>query len=252
MPPIWVHFGFGLAGAFLVGWYVRQGRPNANPLLPWFGWGLVWGAVIPDTDLLVASAVSAVRGFDTGYGEFIHRTVTHGWPLVIVLTGVGSWAWLLAKKSWGALLAGMGLGIGVFHILPDLFYLVAVKFWAPFTFHEFGPLGPLDQDRFTDHENNVINGIDFLGESLYYVGVAALAVRMGTATRFTRGLRWWALANAVIFLPLLLFVATRVSYDDFLIWIYAPGLPFIALSTAVLPYMARQTFLAVGGRRETS
>lgn len=252
MPPIWVHFGFGLAGAFLVGWRVRKGGADAVLFLPWFGWGLVWGAVIPDTDLLVASAVSAIRGFDTSYGEFIHRTVTHGWPLVLLLAAVGFSAWLLRRKTWGAVVAGIGVGIGVFHIFPDLFYLVAVKFWAPFSFAEYGPFGPLYQDRFTDSQNNVINGLDFLGESIYYLVVVALAVRTQTATRFTHSLRWWAIVNAVIFLPLLLFVATRVSYDDFLIWIYAPGLPFIAVSTAVLPFMARNTFLAVSGRRETS
>lgn len=245
MPPIWVHFGFSLGGVAALGALSRRGMIPGR-VASWLGLGLVIGAVGPDADLVASSLASALSGFDTSSGKFIHRTVTHGLPLVAVLLVAAAALWK-RRPAAASLALGTGLGIGLLHVLPDLFYLVPVKLWAPLSFHEVGPYGPVVKERFTDAQNNVINGLDFLGDSLSYLAVWAWARRLGTASTFTRALPWLAAANAAIFVPLTIFVAPRTSYDAFLIWIYAPGLAFIIVSTVLIPWKARATFWRAAG-----
>lgn len=250
MPPIWVHFFFALAFCVLVSLWARKYRPE-SPFLPFLIWGIMWGSVGPDADLLVASAASLATGFDTSSGKFIHRTVTHGLPLVGLLLVAGALLWLAKRPRAGPFVVGLGVGVGVFHIVPDLFYLVPLKFLAPFSFAEFGPYALGGRhfwlSDFNDVQNNVINGLDFAGDSLIYLATWALARRFGVETRFTRILPWFALANALVFLPLVVFVAPRVSYDTFLIYAYAPGVVFIAVSTLFVPWKARAVFQRLPG-----
>jgi hypothetical protein len=248
VPPIWLHFGLSLAACAGIGEVARR-QPH-RPWLPWIGYGLVVGAVGPDTDLILSSLATAVSGFDTTVGKDLHRTFTHGVALVAVLLLAGAALWT-RRPRLAPLLVGTGIGVAALHILPDLFYLVPVKVWAPFSMHEVGPYGPIDKANFTAAENNAINAIDFLGESASLLGSWWLARRAGLADRFTRSLPWLAGLNAAIFLPLLILVAPHTTYDQFLIWAYVPGIVFIVVVTVLVPWRLREAFLVLGGKRRS-
>ena len=245
VPPIWVHFGLGLAGCALVGRFVKK------PWAPWLGWGLVWGSVAPDTDLIVADIASLATGFDTHVGKAIHRSVTHGFPIVAALVILGAVLWAARRPRAGPFFVGMGSAILLFHLTPDLFYLVPLKPFAPFDWREVGPYGlpgyHFWKQDFDDFWNNVINGIDFLGESFYYMTGFALAVHYGVKTRFVRWLPWIAGVNFVIFGAIIVIFAGTMTYDGFLIPSYAAGFPFLFVSTLAVPWFLRDTWLRVGG-----
>lgn len=245
VPPIFVHFGLALAACALVGRLAAR-RPE-RPHLAWLGWGLVVGAVAPDADLVLSSLATAAAGFDTSVGKDLHRTFTHSVAMVAALALGAAVLWS-ARPRLAHLLAGSALGVAFLHVTPDLAYLVAVKPWAPFSLAEVGPYGPIVKERFTDAQNNAINAIDFLGESLSLLATWWLLRRIDHPGAFRRWLPWLAAVNAAIFLPLLVFVAPHVSYDAFLIWSYAPGFPFLVVMTILVPWKGRDGFLALGGQ----
>lgn len=245
MPPIFVHFGLALAACALVGKLAAR-RPE-RPHLPWLGWGLVVGAVAPDADLVLSSLATAAAGFDTSVGKDLHRTFTHSVAMVAALALAAAVLWSSRPRA-GHLLAGSALGVAFLHITPDLAYLVAVKPWAPFSLAEVGPYGPIVKERFSDAQNNAINALDFLGESLSMLATWWLLRRIAHPGHLRKWLPWLAVANAAIFLPLLVLVAPHATYDGFLVWAYAPGFPFLVVMTILVPWKARDGFLALGGQ----
>jgi membrane-bound metal-dependent hydrolase YbcI (DUF457 family) len=245
VPPVWVHFGLSLAACVAVGAASR--RLPGRPALPWLGYGLVLGAVVPDTDLILSSLATAAAGFDTEVGKDLHRTFTHSLLTVGLLLAAGGATWARWPRA-GPVLVGSGIGLAFLHMLPDLFYLVPLQPWWPASMEEVGPLGPVNKHHFTDAQNNAINGIDFLGESLSMLAVWLLARRFAARTRFTEALPYLAVANAVVFVALMAFVAPSATYDGFLIWAYAAGFATLVVVTALIPWKGRVVFLALAGQ----
>ncbi len=242
MPPIAVHFALGALAA----WFVARRLPRAEDRGV-AALGLVAGAVMVDADLLASSAAylaSCVDACSVEPGKLVHRTLTHAFPFTIALAlaGVGL---LARRRRWGVFLLAFAASDTVLHILPDAFYLVDVKFLTPFTLDGYH-FGAFRKEALSDAVNNVINGVDFMAESLAWLWVWGASVAYGRENRFTRLLPWFATANFTLYGILTPAFATTATYDEFLVIIYYPGVLNIVISTILVPVLARGVIEAFG------
>lgn len=240
VPPISVHFALGVAAAFLVARRLPR-REDRGPV----ALGLVAGAVMPDADLLVSS-VASLFASGTDVGKLIHRTLTHSIPFAVAIAGAGAWMTRSReKRAWGVGLVAFAAAALALHAVPDLFYLVGVKLLFPFSLAEF-EVGPFRLERFTDAQNNALNGFDFLSESFTWLALWFLAREYGLATRFTRWLPALAAVNFLLYAWETIFIAPTVDYDAFLYWSYYPGVLNIVVSTLLVPILGRRAWMAFG------
>ena len=95
MPPIGIHFlvNFAIAAAATS----LLGSKLPKTVLGAVSFGLVFGSVFPDTDLVVSSLSFAVT-FSTEAGKIIHRTLTHSVFLIILIILIGLAGALLIRK----------------------------------------------------------------------------------------------------------------------------------------------------------
>jgi len=92
--------------------------------------GIVWGSLIPDVDLLISIVIIAAGG---GMQQALapHRTPTHSFLTILALALVGLLLWkTTVSKSVGGGLFGISIGMLV-HIVFDLPYEVVVSFLRP-------------------------------------------------------------------------------------------------------------------------
>jgi len=259
MPPIGIHFllNFAIAGAAT---YVLRSKASKTVLAA-LSYGLIFGSVIPDTDLIVSS-LSFLVTFDTAAAKFIHRTLTHSvfgiGPIILVgLIGL----LLLARKQKKnnkdkfsfknrkylyTFLAALGVGMAI-HTALDLFYLVGVKALFPLSTAEF-LAGPLRKETLSTPLNNLINGIDFMVDTIYFMLVFYLGYRYKTNLKKKRFLPPISIFNLIIFIPLTLIFFSTATYDGFLIIIYIPGVIYIFISTLWVPLYFKITFDRFGTR----
>ncbi len=246
--------------------YVLRNKLGGRALSGIF-FGLILGSVIPDSDLIVSS-LSFLVTFDTATGKLIHRTLTHSLVFIMPVILVGAVGMAIRirdyggdKKKGGDEVRGdergeyifpfiLGLGIALaLHTFLDLFYLVGVKLFFPISLDEFF-IGPFRKEILSTPVNNVINGIDFMSDTIIYMLVFYLCGIYGGM----RKAKWFipiiVVLNLVIFIPLTLIYHGRASYDDFLVILYIPGIFYIALSTLVIPFMFRRTFEAYANRNK--
>lgn len=259
MPPIGIHFlvNFALAGAVT---YVLRSKASKTVLAA-ISYGLIFGAVIPDTDLIV-SCLSFLVTFDTAAGKFIHRTITHSVfgivPIILVgLIGfylfarkqknddVDKFSFINPKYLYTFILA-LGTGM-IIHTTLDLFYLVGVKSLFPLSITEF-LLGPLRKENLSTPLNNIINGIDFMVDTIYFMLVFYLACRYKTNLKRKRYLPYLSAINLIIFIPLTMTFFASATYDGFIIITYIPGVIFIVISTLGVPLCFKDTFDRFGSR----
>jgi membrane-bound metal-dependent hydrolase YbcI (DUF457 family) len=102
--------------------------------------GIVWGSLIPDVDLLISIIIIAAGG-NMQQALAPHRTLTHSFftILAIALIGLLLWKTALSKSVGGGL---FGIAIGMFaHVLFDLPYEVDVSFLWPLISRGSAPSG---------------------------------------------------------------------------------------------------------------
>ena len=106
--------------------------------------GIVWGSIIPDIDLLISIAIIAA-GENTQQALAPHRTLTHSFFTILPLALVGLLLWkTTVSKSAGGGLLGIAMGMFV-HVLFDLPYEVGVSLFWPLTSQRFGLLWSLTE-----------------------------------------------------------------------------------------------------------
>ena len=99
--------------------------------------GIVWGSLIPDVDLLISIIIIAAGG-NMQQALAPHRTLTHSFFTILALALMGLLLWKTAvSKSVGGGLFGIAIGMFV-HVLFDLPYEVGVSFLWPLIFQRFG------------------------------------------------------------------------------------------------------------------
>ena len=258
MPPIGIHFlvNFAVAGALT---YLLRSKVSKTSLGA-LSYGLIFGSVIPDTDLIVSS-LSFLVTFDTAAGKLIHRTLTHSVFGIIPVILVGFIGFLVVRKQknhnldkfsfknrkyFYTFILALGAGMAI-HSFLDLFYLVGVKAIFPLSTTEF-LIGPLRKENLSIPLNNLINGIDFMVDTIYFMLVFFLAYRYRTNLKKKRYLPIFSVINLIIFIPLTLIFFTSATYDGFIIITYIPGVVFIVISTLWVPLYFKNTFDRFGIR----
>jgi membrane-bound metal-dependent hydrolase YbcI (DUF457 family) len=99
--------------------------------------GIVWGSIIPDIDLLISIVIIAAGG-NMQQALAPHRALTHSFFTILALALIGLLLWKTAvNKNVGGGLFGIAIGMFV-HVLFDLPYEVGVSFLWPLTSQRFG------------------------------------------------------------------------------------------------------------------
>jgi membrane-bound metal-dependent hydrolase YbcI (DUF457 family) len=99
--------------------------------------GIVWGSLIPDVDLLISIIIIAAGG-NMQQALAPHRTLTHSFFTILALALIGLLLWKTAvSKSVGTGLFGIAIGMFA-HVLFDLPYEVGVSFLWPLIPQRFG------------------------------------------------------------------------------------------------------------------
>lgn len=99
--------------------------------------GIVWGSIIPDVDLLISIVIIAAGG-NMQQALAPHRTLTHSFFTILALALIGLALWRTGwSRSAGGGLFGIAVGM-LLHVLFDLPYEVGVSFLWPLTSQRFG------------------------------------------------------------------------------------------------------------------
>ncbi len=103
-------------------------------------WGIVFGSIIPDFDILFSMIIYIISG-DLGQSAYIHRTFTHGFLAIGILLLGGFLISRIKEDYKWVFMVSLGIAFGMLtHILYDLLDGY-VAIFAPFTFERFSLTG---------------------------------------------------------------------------------------------------------------
>ncbi|MFW9991120.1 MAG: metal-dependent hydrolase [Candidatus Odinarchaeota archaeon] len=246
MAPTGFH---GLMGIFLSK-FVRS---------PALKTGLVFGSVIPDIDLFGSVLIYVLTSNEELTITF-HRTLTHSFFTIsfIVLAGIlleytGSDLTFDGGKLKLALLL-IGTGSGMFiHVLMDFLYLDGVSALAPLSWDRIHVID-LSFDDFTIASQKKLAAADFQFEALFWLVLWYLAGKKTTddslkikllgrdleITDLRNKVAWLSVTEALLMFGFLLFAFTPVGRNDFIIYMYIPGVLALFL-TFTLPLIFRES-----------
>ncbi len=227
-----------------------------------FKLGAVIGAILPDIDIFLIGPFYFVYGASVAE---LHRTFTHSLLSVIVLGGlIASLSFVpFIKKRYpdfDFVALGLGIAFGMLvHIILDMFYFYGIQVFWPFWDAVIGcPL--ISEANHVDWigcpiitQNNLDPAIaadllklkllqttDFYTDIFFfYVPMIILAFKKGVHKKA----RMFYLVYAIIdFLVITFFVIfafnTNVGYEDFIVYLYIPGISFLLLSV-LAPFFFR-------------
>jgi membrane-bound metal-dependent hydrolase YbcI (DUF457 family) len=213
--------------------------------------GLVWGATLPDLDILGGSIIYLFTQ-NLNLALTFHRSVTHSIPLIGLLLIFG-YGW--RRKS---IILGVGVGM-ILHVLFDFLYLEGITWFWPF--QPWGnrtyviPITYMDLDPFLA---KILLTLDGYVEFIFYFVMVALARRTNTSQSLV--LSWpreiiigsWPdklqkialslIALMIIFLGFAVISSPwpEITLESYIILIYLPLLPVYCIS-GFLPYAMRET-----------
>ena len=172
----------------IVGVYTRRWVPRRD----WLFLGMVLGVIFPDLDN-IAVAVATLTKKST---EGLHRTFTHSLFMILAVLVVFYLVAALTKQGrWRSLGFGLAIGIGI-HILMDLVawfngvellwpIRYELNFWAWYTPPEW--------------VSKLLDTGEFLFFGLYFGYLLSVARRSTTDTGYLSRLRFWMIAQYVLF-----------------------------------------------------
>jgi membrane-bound metal-dependent hydrolase YbcI (DUF457 family) len=202
--------------------------------------GIVWGSILPDIDLLISIIIIAAGG-NMQQALAPHRTLTHSFftMLALALIGLLLWKTAISKSVGGGL---FGIAIGMFaHVLLDLPYEVGVSFLWPLTSQRFGLFwslpgvwGYLDQT------------LDFLFAAVFFYALHRLAKKYQVRSRL---LIPATVASIVAFLVMVAYDLSAPSASQWLLVYAGIGLPFLLL-ILILPWLNRRIIYSIPVRSE--
>lgn len=197
--------------------------------------GMVWGTILPDIDLLVSIVIIATGG-NMQQAVAPHRTLTHSLLTILTIAMIGLILW---RTQWRPSVGGgvFGIAIGILlHIVLDLPYEVGVSLLWPFTTVRFGLFwslpgvwGYLDQT------------MDFLFAAVFVYALHRLARIYRVRERL---LIPTAIAAMIAFVGMLGYDLTGPPSDQWLLVYAGVGLPFLIL-ILVLPWVNRRILYAI-------
>ena len=202
--------------------------------------GIVWGSILPDIDLLISIIIIAAGG-NMQQALAPHRTLTHSFftMLALGLIGLLLWKTAISKSAGGGL---FGIAIGMFaHVLLDLPYEVGVSFLWPLTSQRFGLFWSLPGVwAYLDQT------LDFLFAAVFFYALHRLAKKYQMRSRL---LIPAAVASIVAFLVMVAYDLTAPSASQWLLVYAGIGLPFLLL-ILILPWLNRRIIYSIPVRSE--
>ena len=202
--------------------------------------GIVWGSILPDIDLLISIIIIAGGG-NMEQAIAPHRTLTHSFftMLALALIGLLLWKTAVSKSVGGGL---FGIAIGMFaHVLLDLPYEVGVSFLWPLTSQRFGLFWSLPGVwAYLDQT------MDFLFAAVFFYALHRLAKKYQIRGRL---LIPTAVASVVAFLMMVAYDLTAPSASQWLLVYAGIGLPFLLL-ILILRWMNRRIIYSIPDRSE--
>ena len=202
--------------------------------------GIVWGSIIPDIDLLISIVIIAAGG-NMQQALAPHRTLTHSFftMLALALIGLVLWKTAVSKSVGGGL---FGIAIGMFaHVLLDLPYEVGVSFLWPLTSQRFGFFWSLPGVwAYLDQT------LDFLFAAVFFYALQRLAKKYQVQGRL---LIPAVVASIIAFLVMVAYDLTGPSASQWLLVYAGIGLPFLLL-ILFLPWLNRRIIYSIPVRNE--
>jgi membrane-bound metal-dependent hydrolase YbcI (DUF457 family) len=202
--------------------------------------GIVWGSILPDIDLLISIIIIAAGG-NMQQALAPHRTLTHSFftMLALALIGLLLWKTAISKSVGGGL---FGIAIGMFgHVLLDLPYEVGVSFLWPLTSQRFGLFWSLPGIwAYLDQTS------DFLFAAVFFYALHRLAKKYQMRSRL---LIPAAVASIVAFLVMVAYDLTAPSASQWLLVYAGIGLPFLLL-ILILPWLNRRIIYSIPVRSD--
>jgi len=202
--------------------------------------GIVWGSIVPDIDLLISIVIIAAGG-NMQQALAPHRTLTHSFftMLALALIGLVLWKTAVSKSVGGGL---FGIAIGMFaHVLLDLPYEVGVSFLWPLTSQRFGFFWSLPGVwAYLDQT------LDFLFAAVFFYALHRLAKKYQVQGRL---LIPAAVASIIAFLVMVAYDLTGPSASQWLLVYAGIGLPFLLL-ILFLPWLNRRIIYSIPVRNE--
>jgi len=201
--------------------------------------GIVWGTILPDVDLLISIVIIAAGG-NMEQALAPHRTLTHSLFTILALALIGLAVWRTGtSRSVGGGFFGIAVGM-LIHVVLDLPYEVGVSFLWPLTAERFGLFWSLPGIwAYLDQT------MDFLFAAIFFYALYALAKKYQTRERL---LIPAAVASLVAFLAMVAYDLTGPSQNQWLLVYALVGLPFLILILA-LPWVNRRIIYAIPTRR---
>ena len=202
--------------------------------------GIVWGSILPDIDLLISIIIIAAGG-NMQQALAPHRTLTHSFFTMLALALIGLLLWKTAiSKSVGG--GFFGIAIGMFaHVLLDLPYEVGVSFLWPLTSQRFGLFWSLPGVwAYLDQT------LDFLFAAVFFYALHRLAKKYQMRSRL---LIPAAVASIIAFLVMVAYDLTAPSASQWLLVYAGVGLPFLLL-ILLLPWLNRRIIYSIPVRSE--
>ena len=182
--------------------------------------GIVWGSIIPDVDLLISIVIIAAGG-NMQQALAPHRTLTHSFFTILALALIGLTLW---RTDWSRSVGGglFGIAVGMLlHVLFDLPYEVGVSFLWPLTSQRFGLFWSLPGIwAYLDQTS------DFLFAAVFFYALHRLAGKYQTRERL---LIPAAIASLVAFVGMVTYDLTAPPQDRWLLVYAGIGLPFLVL-----------------------
>ncbi|MFQ5976502.1 MAG: metal-dependent hydrolase [Candidatus Heimdallarchaeota archaeon] len=236
MPPISIHA--------LVGLLIASKVANSK-----YKVALVFGAVLPDVDLLASVGIYLLTG-DMNLAKMFHRTISHSLfvHLLVLLTGWG--AMQFGKKPQGVLLVLLAIGM-IVHTSMDFVYPAYMThedvqndvepgvaiFW-PFTDSKYA----IWEIEVSDKIYSILIATDFLSDPvLYFLPLLWLASKRGTDVQLQKPLTIISISDFLIMTGFtLLAIVGSLSPNDFIFFSYIPGIVDVILAVS-FPLLIKET-----------
>jgi len=201
--------------------------------------GIVWGSIIPDVDLLISIVIIAAGG-NMQQALTPHRTLTHSFFTILSLALIGLVLW---RTGWSGSVGGglFGIAVGIFvHVLFDLPYEVGVSFLWPLLSQRFGLIWSLPGIwAYLDQT------LDFLFAAIFLYALHRLARKYKSQERL---LVPAAVSSVIAFLGMVAYDLTAPSADQWLLVYAGVGLPYLIL-ILFLPWLNRRIIYSIPSTR---
>ncbi len=207
-------------------------------------WGVVWGSIIPDIDILASIIIYLFTG-DLNSATFVHRSVTHGFFAMGLVVLIGFTISRTRTDFRWAFLFSLAFAFGILtHTFYDLLdWEVAI--FAPFTYTRYSLTGFDYSMLFGETSFKVWNALDGMSDIIFYLTLwfwATHKANNSIETNFAKKLLIISFISIAYFGVMIVLAFTDISVEMHLILVYAYwGLIHLPLSTVIVQIKMRET-----------